>query len=96
MEKTIEQLLEISKNPYYSLTPEERKRLDDFLWKNSAQKPQPKHSGGSSEKNIPATVVNKNRVEKETGEMPTINKANDIEKNETAAVEEAIHPDAVR
>lgn len=72
MEKTIEQLLEISKNPYYTMTIEENKRLEDFLARNSGQQSQPKNSGEDSEKNIPATVINKNKVKKETGEIPVM------------------------
>lgn len=72
MEKSIEQLLELSKNPYFTMSEDERKRLDDFLSKKSAQQNQPKNSGDSSEKNIPATVINKNKVNKETGQIPTV------------------------
>jgi len=35
--KTIEQLLALSKNPYYTFTQEERVVLDDFLLKKSAK-----------------------------------------------------------
>lgn len=121
--KSIEQLLEISKNPYYTLTNEEQARLDDFLSKKSEQKAPVKKNGKDSEKNIPATVINKNVVKKETGDIPTINnvakKQNDaledaetakaVKENlgtkpqvingrteETEAVEEIVHPDAVK
>lgn len=71
--KTIEQLIQLQTNPYYVFTPEERKRLDDFLAEKSGR-PLPANSNGdSSEKNIPATVLNKNVVQKETGFIPTIN-----------------------
>ena len=80
--KTIEQLVELSSNPYYSLSPEEKARLDDFLSKRSEQFTQQKNNGKSSEKNIPATVLNKNIVKKETGEIPTVdNVVSDEEKN---------------
>ena len=32
--KTIQQLLELSKNPFYRFTNEEAEKLDDFLLKN--------------------------------------------------------------
>lgn len=58
--KTIEQLLELSKNPYYKFTPSEQAVLDDFLLKEQA-----KHSTDSlkqkenkSGKNSPVTVHN--------------------------------------
>jgi hypothetical protein len=35
--KTIEQLLELSKNPYYTFTNNERAVLDDFLEKKQAR-----------------------------------------------------------
>lgn len=35
--KTIQQLLELSKNPFYNFTPEEQGRLDDFLVKEQAK-----------------------------------------------------------
>lgn len=91
--KTVEQLLELKDNPYYAMSPEEKKLLNDFLSKNSGQTSQAKSNGKDSEKNIPATVLNKNKVQKETGEIPKIN---DSAQKETAALEEAIHPDAVK
>lgn len=70
--KTIEQLIELSQNQYYSLTNEEQATLDAFLFEKAAQADQQKNSGKKSEKNIPATVINKNIVKKETGEIPTV------------------------
>ncbi len=75
MEKTIEQLLQLSKNPYFELSIEERQRLNDFLSEKSGQNSPLKKSGQDSERNIPATVINKNVVKKETGGIPTINNA---------------------
>jgi hypothetical protein len=71
--KTIEQLIQLSNNPYYKFSPEEKSRLNDFLSKKSEQSSQHKNNGKDSEKNIPATVLNKNVPKKETGEIPTIN-----------------------
>lgn len=44
--KTIEQLLELSKNPYYKFTPSEQAVLDDFLLKQRES-----HSTDSAKKN---------------------------------------------
>lgn len=44
--KTIQQLLELSKNPHYTFTPDERRVLDDFLAQN-----QDSHSKKSQKKN---------------------------------------------
>lgn len=92
MSKTIEQLLELANNPYYSLSNDEQAELDAFLSKKSEQSASRKTSGDNSEKNIPATVLNKNKVQKETGEIAKIN---DSVESESAAVEETVHPDAV-
>lgn len=43
--KTIEQLLELSKNPYYTFTEDEKVVLDDFLLKQKAD-----HSVSSTKK----------------------------------------------
>lgn len=80
--KSIEQLLELRQNPYYTFTEEEQERLKAFLSEKQGQKTQAKTGSTNSEKNIPATVINKNIVVKETGEIP--------------AMEEYIHPDAVQ
>lgn len=74
--KSIAQLLELSSNPYYAFTPEERQLLDDFLETQSRASTQQKTSSDDSEKNIPATVINKNVVKKETGIIPLAN--NDV------------------
>jgi len=71
--KSIEQLLELRNNPYYKLSSEEQKRLDDFLSKKSERTDRVKANGSNYEKNIPATVINKNVPKKETGDIPTIN-----------------------
>lgn len=62
--KTIEQLLFLSKNPYYKLSDEEKAVLDDFLEKKRAKatKSSPKKSEKNLERNTPVTV--KNIVEK--------------------------------
>jgi len=70
--KTIEQLLELSKNPYYTFTNEERAVLDDFLstqkgkdWLSSRQK-----KSSSSDKNTPVRV--RNIVEKTIPDVETV------------------------
>lgn len=70
--KSVEQLIELSTNPYYEFSDEERTRLNAFLARNSEPQSQQKKNGKDSEKNIPATVINKNKVQKETGEIPTV------------------------
>lgn len=45
--KTIEQLLQLSKNPYYKFSPEEEQVLNDFLYKK-----QEEESLNSHEKNL--------------------------------------------
>ena len=94
--KSNEQLLELSKNPYYNMTPDEKSQLDAFLSKKSEQKTPAKNNTGSSEKNIPATVLNKNVVKKETGTFQVINNVVDDKTSESEAVEEIVHPDAVK
>ena len=58
--KTIEQLLELSKNPYYQFTADERKVLDDFLSKRQATDSQTSQTQPSdkSSKTTPVTVRN--------------------------------------
>jgi hypothetical protein len=62
--KTIQQLLELSKNPHYKFMPDEQRVLDDFLAKrrdSRSKKSQEENSNESSQK-TPVTV--KNVVEK--------------------------------
>lgn len=94
--KSIEQLLQLSKNPYYKFSDDEQAELDSFLSSKSEQKKSQKNSSDDSEKNIPATVLNKNVVAKEIGKIPTINNVVDEKTSESQAVEEAVHPDAVK
>ena len=58
--KSIEQLLELSKNPYYKFTNDEKVVLDDFLLKKQekASKSSHKKSSKNSEKNTPVRVRN--------------------------------------
>jgi hypothetical protein len=105
--KSIEQLLELSANQYYTFSPEEKKELDAFLAKQSEQQSQAKKNGKDSEKNIPATVLNKNVVRKNVGEIPVINNVVAIKNAEVPeisddvdvevdAFEDIVHPDAVK
>lgn len=94
--KTIEQLIDLTRNPYYKFSAEEQAEIDAFLSQNSAQPNRAKKSTKDSEKNIPATVLNKNVVQKETGQIITINNVVDEKTSETEAVEELVHPDAVK
>lgn len=58
--KTIEQLLELSKNPYYVFTKNEKVVLDDFLSKKQAPRLAPSQSKNSeqSDKNTNVHVRN--------------------------------------
>ncbi len=68
--KTIEQLLELTKNPYYVLRPEEQAVLDDFLARKRAE-----HSTSSvkqKEKNSDEStpVIVRNIVQKTIPRVP--------------------------
>jgi hypothetical protein len=41
--KTIEQLLQLSKNPYYKFSPEEEQVLNDFLYKKQEEESKKSH-----------------------------------------------------
>lgn len=58
--KTIEQLLELSKNPYYKFQNDEKAVLDDFLSKKQekASKNNQKKNSKNSEENTPVRVRN--------------------------------------
>lgn len=58
--KTIEQLLELTKNPYYQFTAEEMVLLNDFLDKRSVETSTSsvKKKSKSSDKNTPVRVRN--------------------------------------
>lgn len=58
--KTIEQLLELSKNPYYTFTNDEKAVLDDFLSKKKADHSTSsvKQKENSSDSNTPVRVRN--------------------------------------
>lgn len=58
--KTIQQLLELAKNPHYKFMPDEKRVLDAFLAKEAAlrlKQSQEENSNGSSQK-TPVTVRN--------------------------------------
>ena len=93
--KTTEQLIELSRNPYYEFSPEEKKRLNAFLAKKSEQSTPAKSSGKNSEQSTRATVHNKNRVAKEVGDVPIINGSTEKHSAEVAELEDVVHPDAV-
>lgn len=69
--KTIEQLLQLTKNPYYVLSKEEQALLDDFLSKQSGRGKQVNPSSKNLEYNTPAIVHAKNVVSTEKGVVPT-------------------------
>lgn len=94
--KDISQLLELRKNPYYQFSPEEEKAIKDFLAKNSDTQSRQKQSGKNSETSTRAIAHNKNRVQKEVGDVPVINTFTEKHSTEVAQVEESVHPDAVK
>ena len=58
--KTIEQLLQLSKNQYYKFTNDEKAVLDDFLLarREKALKNSPKKNSTQSDSNTPVRVRN--------------------------------------
>lgn len=58
--KTIQQLLELSKNPYYKFTKDEKAVLDDFLSQkqDTGSKKSPKTSSSKSSQKTPVRVRN--------------------------------------
>ena len=67
--KTIEQLLFLSKNPYYKLRPEEQEVLDDFLLKKQEEESQTSQKK-SSKKSTKNTNVRVRNVVKKTIPQP--------------------------
>lgn len=70
--KTIEQLLELSKNPYYKFTNDEKAVLDDFLSqkKERDSKNSQKKNSPTSDKNTPVRV--RNIVERTIPDVETV------------------------
>lgn len=62
--KTIEQLLALSKNPYYKFSPEEEQELNSFLFKKQerASKRLAKKSSKRSDSNTRATVTDDEKI----------------------------------
>lgn len=71
--KTVEQLLALSKNPYYKFTNDEKAVLDDFLSqrREKASKNNQKKNSPNSESNTPVRV--RNVVDKTIDDVPTVN-----------------------
>lgn len=71
--KTVEQLLHLTKNPYYKMTSDEKAVLDDFLSKKRADHSTNtlKKKEQNSEKNTPVRV--RNIVEKTIDDVPSVN-----------------------
>lgn len=87
--KTIDQLIELKKNPYYQFTVEEQKAYDAFLSGSSEQNPLPKNSSKDTDKKIPATVRAKNVVETEKNLIPNEKKERPTVKAVSAATNAA-------
>lgn len=62
--KTIEQLLELTKNPYYKFTQAEQAVLDDFLAKQQDTDSQKSHGTSSIKSSKKTNVRVRNIVEK--------------------------------
>lgn len=62
--KTIEQLLFLSKNPYYKLTEDEKQVLDDFLLKKQDDDSKSSRKKSSKQSEKPTNVRVRNIVEK--------------------------------
>lgn len=71
--KTIEQLLQLSKNKYYKFTPEERMVLDDFLLKKQAKDSKDSASKSLTKLSDKTRVRVKNIVEKAPTEPVDVN-----------------------
>lgn len=73
--KTIEQLLELSNNPYYKFTNDEKAVLDDFLEQKREKelKKQQKKNSRSFGKNTPVRVLN--IVDKTIDDVEKVNNA---------------------
>lgn len=62
--KTIEQLLQLSKNPYYKFTPDEEMLLNDFLSKKQAKASKKSQKKNSTESSAKTRVTVRNIVKK--------------------------------
>ena len=68
--KTIEQLLELAKNPYYKFTQAEQAVLDDFLAEKQDTDSKPSHSTSSTKSSNDSRVRVRNIVEKTIPDVP--------------------------
>jgi ERCC4-type nuclease len=68
--KTIEQLLQLSKNPYYVFQPDEQRLLDDFLSKKQASTSKKSRKKSSKESSEKTNVRVRNIVEKVIPSVP--------------------------
>lgn len=62
--KTIEQLLQLSKNPHYTFTPDEKAVLDDFLSQKQEKTSKKSHKKSSKKSSDKTNVTVRNIVEK--------------------------------
>lgn len=70
--KTIEQLLALSKNPYYTFRPEERELLDNFLSKKQEKESKSTRKKNSKRLEKSTDVRVRNVVEKTIDDVPEI------------------------
>ena len=73
--KTIEQLLDLAKNRYYTFTADEQERLDNFLEKRRAKKKKSSRKKSSSKSSEDTPVHVKNVVDKANTDVPTVKNA---------------------
>lgn len=71
--KTIQQLLELSKNPYYQFLPDEQAVLDDFLLKQKEKDSQTSQEKSSTESSEKTRVTVRNIVKKTLPVAPESN-----------------------
>lgn len=62
--KTIQQLLELAKNPYYQFLPDEKEVLDNFLLSQQAEDSQSSQKQNSTESSKKTRVTVRNVVKK--------------------------------
>lgn len=70
--KTIEQLLFLSKNPYYDLSEEEQERLDNFLLQQQDEDSQNSQKKSSKQSTKKTNVRVRNIVDKTIPDVPEV------------------------
>lgn len=76
--KTIEQLLELTKNPYYKFTADEQAVIDDFLSKKRAKDSQTKQNPNSTISDKSTDVHVRNIIPKVVPRVPDAPEPTDV------------------